>query len=111
MRLIVLGDMLITTLSQVIVAKIIWDPKDLTTLKAVPVQNAPVNKKDIEDFQQTMDNLQVAGKASDSRASPNWLMVSGKFSFTDFLRVIEVMNYSRVSMEKPFEGYTIESML
>ena len=51
--------MLITILSQVIVAKIIWDPKDLTTLKAAPVQNAPVNKKDIEDFQATMDNLQI----------------------------------------------------
>jgi hypothetical protein len=69
--------MLFTTLSQVIVAKIIWDPKDLTTLKATPVQNASVNKKDIEDFQTTMDNLQI-----------------------------EVKNYSRVSMEKPFEGYT-----
>jgi hypothetical protein len=103
--------MLITTLSQVIVAKLIWDSKDLTSLKAVPIQNAPVTKKDIEDFQKVMDNLKVAGKVSESRASPNWLMVSGDFSFVDFLRVVEVMNYSRVSMEKTFEGYTIESML
>ena len=58
-----------------------------------------------------MDNLQITGKASDSRASPNWLMVTGNFSFTDFLRVIELMNYSRVSMEKTFEGYTIETLL
>jgi hypothetical protein len=103
--------MLITTLSQVIVAKLIWDPKDLTSLKGAPIQNAPVTKKDIEDFQKVMDNLKIAGKASESRASQNWLMVSGNFSFADFLRVIEVMNYSRVSMEKTFEGYTIESML
>jgi hypothetical protein len=103
--------MLVTTLSQVIVAKLIWDPKDLGSLKAAPVMNAPVNKKDIEDFQKVMDNLKIAGKAMESRASPNWLMVSGSFSFTDFLRVVELMNYSRVSMNKPFEGYTIETML
>ena len=103
--------MLITTLSQVIVAKIMWDPKDMTSLKAVPIQNAPVTKKDVQDFQKVLDNLQINGKASESMASPNWLMVAGSFSFTDFLRVIELMNYSRVSMEKPFDGYTIESML
>lgn len=103
--------MLVTTLSQVIVAKLMWDPKSFASLNAVPIQNVPVNKKDIEDFQKVLDNLQVQGKAMDSRASPNWLMVSGKFSFTDFMRVMEIMNYSRVLLEKPFDGYTIESML
>jgi hypothetical protein len=103
--------MLITTLSQVIVAKLIWDPKDFASLKAAPIQNAPVNKKDIQDFQKVMDNLHVVGKASESAASPNWLMVTGKLSFAEFVRVMEVMNYSRVSLEKPFEGYTIETLL
>jgi hypothetical protein len=58
-----------------------------------------------------VDNLQIAGKASDSRANPNWLMVSGKFSFTDFLSVIEMLNYSSVPMEKLFQSNITESML
>ena len=103
--------MLITTLSQVTIAKHVWDPKDLSTLKAAPIKNARVNKKDIDDFQKVLDNLGINGKATESMASPNWFMVTGKFSFSEFMKAIQVMNYARVSLEKPFEGYAIESML
>ena len=103
--------MIVTTVTQVILAKEIWNPKDFPALKAIPIQNAPVTKKDVEDLQKILDNLQVGGKAQQSIASPNWIAVSGKFSFRDFLRALSVLNYSRVSMEKPFEGFTIESLL
>jgi hypothetical protein len=103
--------MLVTTLSQVIIAKQIWDPKEFTALKASPIQNVRVNKKDIEDFQKIMDNAGVKGKAAQSMANPNWFMVSGNFSFADFTRALQIMNYSKVSLEAPFEGYAIESML
>lgn len=103
--------MLITTLSQVTVAKHMWNPNDLSSLKAAPIQNARVNKKDVEDFQKVLDNLGIKGKVVESMASPNWFMVTGKFSFSEFMKAIQVMNYARVSLEKPFEGYAIESML
>ncbi|MGI0091103.1 MAG: hypothetical protein ACREBS_05295, partial [Nitrososphaerales archaeon] len=90
--------------TQAVLAKEIWDPKDFPTLRAAPIQNASVTKKDIEDLQKILHNLQVGGKAQQSLASPNWIAVNGKFSFRDFLRVLAVSNYSRVSMEKPFEG-------
>jgi hypothetical protein len=93
------------------IAKQMWDPKDLGSLKATPIQNARVNKKDVEDFQKILDNLNINGKASESMASPNWLMVTGKFSFPDFMRVLQVINYARVSLDRSFEGFTIESML
>ena len=103
--------MLITTLSQVTVAKHMWDPKGLSSLKVAPIQNVRVNKRDIEDFQKVLDNLGINGKAMESMASPNWFMVTGKFSFSEFMMAIQVMNYAQVSIEKPFEGYAIESML
>ena len=103
--------MLITTLSQVTIAKQMWDLKDLSSLKATPIQNVRVNKKDVGDFQKILDNLSIKGKVTESMENPKWLMIAGKFSFSDLMHVLEVIKYARISLEKPFEGFTVESML